>query len=189
MLSAATPGRATAGDEPLSRVVLHDGRGDVWGVTGFGEEDSYVPAGSQPAADVTAAVAAHGRGSVRIRMRFVDLRRVSQAYVAFIRSRDDLFLAYIEANRRNPAGRHELLDYSAASGVDCAGFAHDLEYDTDRVVVRIPRSCLDRPRWVRISLSNYRYRSEDAQFPEVTDNPHNRGGSGSGGETPRLYRI
>jgi hypothetical protein len=97
-------------------------------------------------------------------MRLVDLRRVSQLYGVFIRTEDGgSFRARLDADRRNPAGQSSLDVLSASGGADCTGLTHDLDYDTDRVLMQIPRRCLDRPRWVRISMENYRWRSDDAR--------------------------
>ena len=102
--------------------------------------------------------------SVVIRMRLVDVRRVSQTYGVFVRTEDGgSFRARLDADRRNPAGQSSLDVLSASGGADCTGLTHDLDYDTDRVLMQMRRRCLDRPRWVRISMENYRWRSDDAR--------------------------
>jgi len=75
MAAAALTGAAPAAhsDEVASGVVLRDGSGDVW--TGLSHDQEPTPA-DFPAADVTRAFVRHAPFAVRIRMRFVDLRRV-----------------------------------------------------------------------------------------------------------------
>lgn len=183
VLAATAPG-ALAGDAPVTRVVLRDGPGDVW-VAGDGEE-GYTPAGSVPTADVTRAVAAHRTGSVVVHMRFVDLRRVdSQNFGAFIYAGRRTIVAMVSASPGARAGRHQLIDYRAGR-VRCPGFTHDIDYATETVVMRVPRSCLGRPAWVRLSLLNGVYRDGGGGFRELTDNPHNR--RSTTGTTVRLHR-
>ena len=66
---------ASAGDELPNRAVLHDGPGDVrqW----VAEEQTY-GAADAPEVDVLRAQIRHGRGEVKIRMLFADLRRVGE---------------------------------------------------------------------------------------------------------------
>jgi hypothetical protein len=181
---ATTVDRAAAVEDIPSRVVLHDGTGDVWTVSGDGEEFTKT---SYPTADVTRAVVKHGHYAIRIRMRFADLRRVGfQAFEAMIfnpRRGDDL--ASVGSGPGARQGTHQW----EAGESRCRGFTHTINYDTNWVTMRIPRSCLGRPPWVKVSLYNFTsIGDEESSTTHYTDNPHNHKES-SFTYTRRLYRA
>ena len=70
--------------------------------------------------------------------------------------------------------------------VKCPSLGHRIDYDTEQVTMSIPRRCLGRPRWVRVDMSNFMFRGEtEADFQEITDNPHSADPDSS--LTRRLY--
>ena len=183
-LAATIDGAAAAVEDSPSRVVLHDGTGDVWTVSG--DSEVFTKA-SFPTTDVTRAVVKHGRYAVRIRMRFADLRRVGyQAYDAtvFTPRRGD-YLATVGSGPGVRQGTHQW----QAGEATCRGFTHTMNYDTNLVTMRIPRPCLGRPRWVKVILENFTSVGDDeASATFYTDNPHNHQEFPST-YTRRLYRA
>lgn len=177
---------ASAIDDHVSRVVLTDPTGDVWAI-GDGENETWVSAGDVPTADVVRAVVRHGRHRVMVKMTFTNLRRVEpQYYTAMISSRRQYGAVFLSAGPGRWSGRHELVDGNF-SKVKCPKLAHSIDYDTEQVTMSVPRSCIGRPNWVKIGLSNLMFRGEtEADFQEITDNPHS--GDAEGGFTRRLYR-
>ncbi|MBA2573754.1 MAG: hypothetical protein H0V02_03060 [Nocardioidaceae bacterium] len=164
--------------------MLRDGTGDVW--TARDEDDTYTRAGDKPTVDVTCAVAAHRHARVVARMRFVDLKRVhAHSFAAFIYTGERTVMALLNAGPGKRAGRHQLIDYNSGR-VKCPELTHDIDYAAERVVMRIPRSCISSPAWVRLSMFNSMYTSTNATFREFTDNSHNR--RSAAGVTYRLYR-
>ena len=185
-LSALTiPAAASAAAAPVSRVVLDDPTGDVWAI-GEGESAEWVSAGNVPTADVVRAVVRHGRRNVLVRMTFTNLRRVEpQGFSAMIVSRRRFGAVFVSAGPRQWKGRHELVNGNFAT-VKCPRLNHRIDYDTEQVTISVPRGCLGRPNWVRVDMSNFVFRGNtDANFQEITDNPHSADPDGS--LTRRLY--
>jgi hypothetical protein len=182
----AVPPALGSVEVPLTRVELSDGTDDVWSITDS-EQDSYQPAGRVPTVDATKAVVAHRKFSLVVRVKFVDLRRVHhQSVAALISTRDRFLIGLAVAGPGSRAGRDQLVDYELGK-VRCPGMTHRYDYDADRVSMRIPRACLKRPRWVKVSVLNSLYKEVDGVFTELTDNPHNA--KSSPGSTPRLRRA
>ncbi len=182
----AVPASAGPAEERISRVLLGDPTGDVWAI-GEGEDEQWESAGEAPTADVLGAVVRHGRHKVVVRMTFTNLRRVDpQSYSATIFSRREYGAVFVSAGPGRWKGRHQLVDGSFGS-VRCPNLDHSIDYVTEQVTVRVPRSCLGRPRWVRVGIANFMFRGEtEEEFQELTDNPHSTGHEGR--RTQRLYR-
>ncbi|WP_325116771.1 hypothetical protein [Nocardioides sp.] len=121
-------------------------------------------------------------------MTFTDLRRTEpQSYWATIASRRQFGALLVSTSPGRFKGRHRLLDGNFAN-VKCPRLSHRIDYVDDRVTMSVPRSCLGRPRWVRVDLANFMFRGEtEADFQEITDNPHSAGTQGR--LTRRLYRA
>jgi hypothetical protein len=193
LLAAATSGVVAAAmltfvappahsDEVASGVVLRDGPGDVW--TGLSPDREPTRA-NFPAADVTRVLVRHAPFAIRIRMRFVDLRRVgTQRYVVQIGTPSNVYFAQVASSPGARRGTHRF-DTSQTSG--CRGMTHRIRYGRNVVSMRIPRRCLERPPWVRVGLENTLTRNPGKHETIYRDNPHNRGAF-SDEVTRRLYR-
>jgi hypothetical protein len=183
---SATPA-GTATEARVSSVALDDPTGDVWAI-GDGEDSSWVSAGDVPTADVVHAVASHGRARVRVEMTFTDLRREEpQSYVAMLTTGRRLRAVFVSAGPGRWTGRRQMVNGQFAT-VRCPRLTHSIDYDTEQVVISVPRSCLGLPRFVRVGMSNMMFRGEtEADFQEITDNPHTADAEGS--QTQRLYRA
>ena len=166
----------------LSTSVVHnDGAGDVWKNGPRGEKVSFPPA------DVTRVVVRHATYSVRVRMRFVDLRRLGvQDYLVRINtSAGGDFVADI---RSEPGILRQGTEFFDGRTNGCLGMTHRISYATNVVRMRIPRSCLGRPRWVRAGISNGLVPDADFNSDEFyVDNPHNHEAVNLAA-TRRLYR-
>lgn len=178
----AVPAPALAGDEYPSRVVLRDGPGDVWMQS---NSDDPVRT-NRPTVDITRAVARHGRRAVTARMRFVNLRRVDGIHLFFteITTPAGAFSAGVEASPRNWRGSSVLFD-ETGNNAGCRGITHRIDYAEDRVTIRVPRHCLRRPAWVRLSMLNgFQKWSDDETEVWFFDNAHNH--RATAGRTRRL---
>jgi hypothetical protein len=182
---AATP-PAVAGDEPLTKVVLRDGTGDVWRMT-LGSADKV----RRPAADVKRAVVRHVPATVRVRMRFADLRRAgSQSYqVTYRTPGGGYYLAVLESLPGARSGRSSLWGMESERRLRCPELRHRIDYARDLVALSVPRSCLGDPSWVRVNMTNLLAPLEDPTGDGriFVDNPHNHR-PWSEAFTPRLYR-
>jgi hypothetical protein len=69
----------------------------------------------------------------------------------------------------------------------CPGMTHRINYATNVVRMRIPRSCLGRPRWVRVALYNAMTTTADHPQPDdvYVDNPHDNQSFNGGYTQPR----
>ena len=68
----------------------------------------------------------------------------------------------------------------------CPGFARHIYYGRDLVTMRIPRSCVKNPRWVRLGIFNQL--SFRAHGPRYFDTPLNHDSPASDAtQTRRLY--
>jgi hypothetical protein len=183
---AGTVHGASAAEDLPSRVVLHDGTGDVWtsAISAIDEPSPTIT--SYPAADVTKAVVTHGHYALRLRLRFANLRRVGhQAYRVDLQTPRADFFAAVVAGSDIRQGRHFL---ERESTVRCRGFRHEIDYGTDVVTMRIPRRCLGRPRWIKVHLDHALW-TGDLNQPDASyeDNPHGHDGYAAT-FTKRLYR-
>jgi hypothetical protein len=131
-------------------ITLHDGPGDVW--TYSDTTSGYQPA-VQPAADVLRARVVHGRYAVRVRLYFDDLTRVNtQWYRCEIHTPGVTSWFILEATRHHWRG----IAFQDVEGewVRVPGVDHTIDYAADVVTLRVPRTLLGSPPWVRVRLRN-----------------------------------
>lgn len=175
-----------ADDEPPTRVVLRDGAGDVWKVNM--RTSHWTLVGDLPPADVTRAVVSHRTHAVVVRARYDDLRRIgTQRYFTGMATRRGDFFVEVASRPGSRAGRHTLYDGVAGDRLACKQMSHDIDYANDVVRLRVPRSCLDRPRWVRANVGNIFVTGERPHRRFYADNPHNDEPYSNFG-TRRLFR-
>lgn len=185
MVGTAVP-VAVAAEEKPSRVVLRDGAGDVWKVNI--RTSHWTLVGDLPPADVRRAVVRHRARVVVVRTRFENLRRIGvQTYDAGIQTRDGAFYTEVTSRPGKRAGRHALYDEPGGERIGCAGFTHRIDYANDMITMRVPRSCLDRPRWVRANIGNRLVVGDRPHRRHYADNPHDDGPYSNTG-TRRVYR-
>jgi hypothetical protein len=184
LLLGAPQVAAARADDP-SRVVLRDGTGDVWRVNV--RTSAWTHVGDLPPADVRRAVVTHRSGAVVVRSKFENLRRIGrQSYWTGLATPDSSFFAEVVSRPGARAGRHELVDGSTYAEVACAGLSHRIDYATETVTLRVPRTCLGSPRWVSANLGNILVVGERPHRRHYADNPHNRQPYSNTG-TRRIY--
>lgn len=167
-----------------SRAVVQDGVADVWQWSD--DLYDYVGPVEKPGADFTGMTARHGRRVVIASMRFVDLTEAGyKSYVAKIRTPRRSYLSYVHLQVGATEGMQglERLTATGSRRLRCAGDAHHVDFAQDVAVIRVPRRCLDSPRWVRVAT--WTALTEGGEF---IDNPHNDGPRAAGDLTRRLYR-
>lgn len=181
-------------EERTVEVVLHDGAGDVWVLAG--SSDVAAPAPDVRNGDLLATRAAHRARNVVVRLRFAELGLPGQLFARFVVKTDAAsWFAEIAVRhpRLHPAGRHHLW-HRNGDRASCPGMRHRIDYEHNWMRLRIPRSCLDLPTWVRVQVQTERLtgpRHDDV--PNVgdrrryVDNPHNDQAF-TRGLTSRLYR-
>jgi hypothetical protein len=164
----ATP--ATALAAPAGPTVdLPDGPGDVW--TFSNTTIGYLPA-TQPDADVLRARVTHGSHAVSVRLVFDDLQRVNtQWYYCDIHTPGLTSRFVIEAEEGLWRGR--ALQQIEGEWVRVPGLSHRIDYRSDVVTLRVPRTLLGQPPWVRVRLRNELGLPDHNTF--FTDNPTTAG--------------
>jgi hypothetical protein len=103
--------------------------------------------------DITRLRAAHGTHRVKVRLQFQDLqKRNVDGFNHFTRVRTDekMFLIRLHAYRGWWAGESLL---AAKRLLKCRGLKHHIDYAENTVRVSVPRSCLGRPKWVRVGAA------------------------------------
>ena len=167
-----------------------DGRADMWGVLA---EDVGLsqPAPGQTNGDIRAVSVRHSARAVIIQASFTDLRR----------GRFDLDVSGgVETNERvfrgfnvgwnDHDGGYAWLENGAQDHVRCA-WTHRLNFTENTVLLRIPRACLSRPRWVRVHLNTIRLTDTMRNTMLYSDDAHS-GQAGAEGKwlwTRRLRRA
>jgi hypothetical protein len=126
---------------------------------------------------------------VGMRLRFVDLRRTAHDEVlqAIVRTPRRSFVAFVTIGPGDRGGTHTLMQ-TDGTPVTCTGMRHSVSYADDRIALRIPRACLERPAWVRLKIIELLHMpgTPDKSPYSFVDNPHNATGHPT--FTPRLYR-
>jgi hypothetical protein len=168
--AAQGAGPATGAPDPPTSAALTDARGDVWT---FSDASSagYQPA-PQPEADVLHARVTHGPYAVRVRLVFDDLQRLDrQYYYCDVHSTGRTANFILEAKEGHWRGW--LWQDVEGEWVHVPGTRHHIDYDSDVVTLRLARTLLGTPPWVRVRLRNELGLPDGSTF--FTDNPTNAG--------------
>jgi hypothetical protein len=175
-----------AADQRATRIVLDDDTQDVWRINGPG--DAGPATRPRRTVDIERARIAHRRWAIAARVTFVNLRRVNldQSVRMDVEVPGNTFWPGVSFSPAHRSGRHYL---SASEGgeISCPAMSHVVDYAEDRVVLRIPRTCLDRPRWARVHLNTSALPNEGDDNYVLVDNPHNS--TNEYELTGRLYRA
>lgn len=163
---AAVLGLSIAAPAQAARYVHTDPAGDV--VECPLDSDCSAPTtATTQAPDVRTFRVKHAARRVVIFASFTDLARSSDltGYLAQIRTNEGV--------RRDAAvfteGRSVGKDFSRPNGdtVRCSGFERTVDYTANTVVMRIPRSCLSRPRWVQVGYGAFTVGGGVGRFDEA----------------------
>ena len=173
----SAPPAAAGSASRVSEVGLGDAAEDVW-LWSEGTS-SWELWGRKADADVLSATVKHGEKVIRVVLTFDNLRKKRPAaYLAKIKTKKMVRSAWVEAGP-GPGwgGEHKLL--KGADEVPANGFEHDIDYQEDKVVMRLPRKLFNGPAWIKVMMRN------DLTGNRLfTDNPHNN--SATPVYTPRI---
>jgi hypothetical protein len=142
---AAPPGAASA------EVLVHrDAPGDV-ARSPVGAA-VFTPAPTQVDGDIVYSRVAHARRAIWIQVRYRDLQMAGNGnfHVVAIKTRWRLRTIEVDAFPGHWEGRESMTD-ALGQAVACA-VTHRIDYDRNRLVLRVPRSCLGKPRWVQVGI-------------------------------------
>lgn len=147
---------------------LVDGRGDVHRLA---DDGSFVVAEGERRADILRTRLQHTNRAVVVRTKLLRLGRegTDLAMAMRIRTNDGTYReVQLEAGRRIGWRGQVSMNRRRGATVEC-GTAHNINYATDVMAVRIPRSCLNNPRWVQMTLVSVFVGGRQV----LADNPHN----------------
>jgi hypothetical protein len=127
--------------------------------------------------DILRTVIAYNHHRVVIRTRFAQLHRARGRFIMIVKLRSSTgkvrLIALLAGPRRDTnQWRGIVTRRDGETPFDCA--THRIDYDAGVAAVRIPRSCLNDPRWMQASVAAG-YLARNGTF--FGDNPKNDGPS------------
>jgi len=147
-----------------------DGKGDMWAAK-FAADSSFIPSEPRPAStngDIRHVAVAHRRESLEIKVQYLDLDgvRVMTPIRAFVDTNMGIE-SEISVDWDGPA-RKTFVNIVIDSGhIQCSAASATVDFDGNHATVRVPRSCLGLPRWVRVSLESEVAQSKNYQAEPV----------------------
>jgi hypothetical protein len=168
MTATAPVVHARTATENPSHIVLADGSGDVWKFYMDTEVSRRVR--DFPLADVTRMAVTYSTDALRIRMRFVDLRRVgTQLFWHELRIPGYHLQAVLTAKKGHWNGERYFQGDDGSKS--CPGFTRKIDYRRNVVRMRLPSTCLHDAPWVEVGAYNELYFREGG--PNYFDQPFN----------------
>lgn len=167
-----------------------DGRADMWRVPAR-ELTPSQPAPAQTNGDIRSVSVRHSARAVIVRASFTDLRRgrFDLDVSGGIETNEGVFRGF-NLGWNDRQGGYAWLENAAQDRVRCA-WTHRLNFTENTVLLRIPRECLSRPRWVRVHLNTMRVTDSKRNTMLYSDDAHS-GHTGAEGKwlwTRRLHRA
>lgn len=160
--------------------VANDKRGDV--VAGDNAAEEKWPVPKVAISDITRTVVVHRARKVVVRVKVRDIVRSDYALVARIRTADHTFSAiFNKVSEKAPGGAGtpggDYYFHRGSKDVECSGLTHTIS-KRNVLKLRVPRSCLDDPTWVRAGV---RVVSSDKPMQHsYMDQAHPKADSGAG---------
>jgi hypothetical protein len=116
--------------------------------------------------DIVSATARHTRRSVIVTAGF-DALVQEESYVVFhvrvLSDSGDEWLARSWLYTTGPS--YDLRDWADFDNpVECPGLTNSWDTEADTIRVKVPRSCIDGPRWVRVSVTSGHVTAEQTWF-------------------------
>jgi hypothetical protein len=169
-LALTVAGPVAAHAESLT---FKDERGDVWAHFRGAKR-----APNHARGDIIRAVIAHNDRQVVIRTKFVELDRRGMRFVVAARLRTSAGVDRVARLSAGPGqatwqGTTHLYRGDNNTRVDCAP-SHRIDYAADVAVIRVPRTCLGSPVWVRATMGAASVKPRGF----FADNPVNDGPTG-----------
>ena len=114
--------------------------------------NAYIPAPNQVQGDITATRVVHGRRAIwiHIRLRELDTTGNGNFHVVSILTPSRTRTIEVDAFPGHWEGRASVTDAHGRAAV-CA-VTHRIDYIRNRVLMRVPRKCLGKPRWIRVGI-------------------------------------
>lgn len=152
LLTAAVVVAAAVVPSHADRASRTDQAGDVWLEEGIEGEEQLSEAGSVVNTDIIRTGVRHTDRSVNVTTKFVKLKKkVSEEIELRIYLRTNLSHVYgvlVHVNTWDDYSYYELFRFGEAGFIRC-DLSGSTQFDTEVLKVRVPRSCIGNPKWVR----------------------------------------
>ena len=155
-----------------------DGKGDMWAAKFADEDDTvtrpdspFIPHTPRPTStngDIRHVAVSHGPESLVIKAKYVDLNEVEamtpiRALVeTSIGIQGDISISWHGASREALA-----IIVIGNGSAECNAASATVDFEANTATVRVPRSCLGLPRWVRVYLESEIPQSKNYQAEPV----------------------
>jgi hypothetical protein len=150
LIVVAVPGVASA-----DQTKINDPKGDVYRVAEDGSQGD-VKQGAVPNTDILRTVVRHGKAAVGLTVKYVHLKRNTSAFISYdaeIRvPHQGVFHALVVVDPTLKSAYVNLTDGHYES-IECPQATASVHPDEERVLARVPRSCLGSPKWIRFGAS------------------------------------
>jgi hypothetical protein len=169
------------GPASADRVEWIDAAGDMTGYTESSEGAGATPAPDHHAGDVTSVVVRHGRHTVTMKVSFAQLRRSHfNAFFGRLRTATVTRHFFVEDER---GARPRLYVVNKRFQPACKGATLHVDYQVNTSAIRVPRTCLQRPHWVKATAisandtsdGSNTYYLDDAFSPSPIEDTEGRG--------------
>ena len=145
------------------------------------------PAPDRVEGDVAWNKVRHGARAVTLTMRYRELTTADEKLHAYaIHTSKMTRYVYLYAGAGHWGGRVAMTN-AHDKHVRCH-VTRNIDYTANTATVRIPRSCLGRPRWVKTAMFVGAFPSPTAQFPMYVDDANSNGTFENPRWSPRVYR-
>lgn len=149
----ATPAHA-------NKYVYNDATADVVSVTGASE--TMAPAPERTNGDIAYSKVNHRARKVVLTLRYRDLEGVGlQSHFFSIRTPTFTRDVYVVAASGFWGGK-AFMQTPRGKRVRCH-LAKKIDYTTNTVTVSVPRTCLDKPRWVKVAMAQVSFDSVESE--------------------------
>jgi hypothetical protein len=161
-----------------------DATGDVFSRTG--NSGAFAPAPGRATGDVVSSTIRHKRNVVLIQLRYNDLEPNSEINGHFFaiktsKMRRDVTLV---AAGSFPSGQVQMTKPSGKK-VRCH-VGRRIDYTANTATVIVPRSCLGKPKWVKVGMAGLSFTGFGATDTQYVDDALSSGATGA--YSPRVYR-
>jgi hypothetical protein len=115
--------------------------------------NAYEPAPTQVQGDIVRTRVAHAKRAIWVQVRFRDLTTTTNGNFHLVRIRSDRRARSIEVDAFPGHWEGAVTVRNERGATVACAVTHRLDYDRNRLVLRIPRTCLGkRSKWVRVGV-------------------------------------
>jgi len=162
-----------------------DATADVYSTVGT--TGTLTPAPDRSVGDVVSSTVKHKLRVVILQLVYRDLINDAEydEHVFFVRTNKMTRTVRLFASSANPGGR--AIMYKGKKKVSCHVRRH-IDYTLNTAAVVVPRSCLGKPRWVKVAMGGVMFTGGTATDTTWIDDALSTGTDGTAVFGPRVFR-